>query len=220
LHSVLTSQLAHLFDAAWLLGSSFWIWRGSAFLPRRRYVRVARGRIVGRRSRVVVVLIHFSFPCVIVPARTHARPLTLDVEDGVCAWRALFCNHAAGLLRRPSSFVASRGSALPPKADMCGATRDVRFGPIADIRQGLTTPPRASRIGARAAEHLAPQSISSPTGSCAKTAAWHDMLLVEVKKPDESFWNKPFFKEQGKPERVYANYLLLKGKKVDFGWRH
>jgi hypothetical protein len=24
-------------------------------------------------------------------------------------------------------------SALPPKADMCGATRDVRFGPIADI---------------------------------------------------------------------------------------
>jgi hypothetical protein len=24
-------------------------------------------------------------------------------------------------------------SALPPKADMCGAARDVRFGPIADI---------------------------------------------------------------------------------------
>jgi len=24
-------------------------------------------------------------------------------------------------------------SALPPKADMCGATRDVRFGPEADI---------------------------------------------------------------------------------------
>jgi hypothetical protein len=24
-------------------------------------------------------------------------------------------------------------SALPPKADMCSATRDVRFGPIADI---------------------------------------------------------------------------------------
>jgi hypothetical protein len=24
-------------------------------------------------------------------------------------------------------------SALPPKGDMCGATRDVRFGPIADI---------------------------------------------------------------------------------------
>jgi hypothetical protein len=47
--------------------------------------------------------------------------------------------------------------------------------------------------------HLAPQSISSPKGSCAKTAAWHDLLLVEVKKPDESFWNKPFFKEQGKP---------------------
>jgi hypothetical protein len=24
-------------------------------------------------------------------------------------------------------------SALPPKADMCSATRDVRYGPIADI---------------------------------------------------------------------------------------
>jgi hypothetical protein len=28
-------------------------------------------------------------------------------------------------------------SALLPKADMCGATRDVRFGPIADIRKGI-----------------------------------------------------------------------------------
>jgi hypothetical protein len=25
-------------------------------------------------------------------------------------------------------------SALPPKADMCDATRNVRYGPIADIR--------------------------------------------------------------------------------------
>ena len=29
--------------------------------------------------------------------------------------------------------VASSVSALPPKADMCAATRDVRFGPKADI---------------------------------------------------------------------------------------
>src|SRR5262245_16067895 len=28
-------------------------------------------------------------------------------------------------------------SALPPKADMCGATRDVRFGPIADIESSI-----------------------------------------------------------------------------------
>jgi hypothetical protein len=28
-------------------------------------------------------------------------------------------------------------SALPPKADMCGATKDVRFGPIADISLSL-----------------------------------------------------------------------------------
>jgi hypothetical protein len=28
-------------------------------------------------------------------------------------------------------------STLHPKADMCGATKDVRFGPIADIRKGI-----------------------------------------------------------------------------------
>ena len=29
-------------------------------------------------------------------------------------------------------------SALPPKADMCDAARDVRFGPIADIPQSIS----------------------------------------------------------------------------------
>jgi hypothetical protein len=30
-------------------------------------------------------------------------------------------------------------SALPPKADMCGATTDVRYGPIADIARRSDT---------------------------------------------------------------------------------
>src|SRR5262245_26698454 len=34
---------------------------------------------------------------------------------------------------RESGFLQTVMSALPPKADMGGATRDVRFGPIADI---------------------------------------------------------------------------------------
>jgi len=34
---------------------------------------------------------------------------------------------------RESGFPQTVMSALPPKADMCGAARDVRFGPIADI---------------------------------------------------------------------------------------
>ena len=34
---------------------------------------------------------------------------------------------------RESGFPQTVMSALPPKADMCGATRDVRFVPIADI---------------------------------------------------------------------------------------
>ena len=32
-------------------------------------------------------------------------------------------------------------SALPPKADMCGATRDVRFGPISGHLQRKTSCP-------------------------------------------------------------------------------
>jgi hypothetical protein len=38
---------------------------------------------------------------------------------------------ALGHKRTSRSAIAM--SALPPKADMCGATRDVRFGPKADI---------------------------------------------------------------------------------------
>ena len=35
------------------------------------------------------------------------------------------------------TFAVQKGtSALPPKADMCGATGDVRFGPKADIQDG------------------------------------------------------------------------------------
>jgi hypothetical protein len=33
-------------------------------------------------------------------------------------------------------------SALPPKADMCGATRNVRFGPKADIELSALAPRR------------------------------------------------------------------------------
>src|SRR5215470_8724088 len=34
---------------------------------------------------------------------------------------------------RPSEISQKAMSALPPKADVCGATRDVRYGPKADI---------------------------------------------------------------------------------------
>src|SRR5215475_6130425 len=44
-------------------------------------------------------------------------------------------------------------SALPPKADMCAATTDVRFGPIADIRRAPIAErpyyPQASELLAR-----------------------------------------------------------------------
>jgi len=41
-------------------------------------------------------------------------------------------------------------SALPPKADMCGATTDVRFGPIADIRRPIRFRRRLSRLSVSA----------------------------------------------------------------------
>ena len=44
---------------------------------------------------------------------------------------------AMSALGQKQTFAAQRVmSALPPKADMCGATRDVCYGPKADI--GLT----------------------------------------------------------------------------------
>ena len=47
-------------------------------------------------------------------------------------------------------------SALPPKADMCGATRDVRFGPIADIWLSLDhlVGEQQEQLGKREAERL------------------------------------------------------------------
>jgi hypothetical protein len=40
----------------------------------------------------------------------------------------------SALGHKPTCAVQKGMSALPPKADMCGATRDVRYGPIADIQ--------------------------------------------------------------------------------------
>ena len=39
-------------------------------------------------------------------------------------------------------------SALPPKADMCSATRDVRFGPEADMAAGPRIVERWERLPA------------------------------------------------------------------------
>jgi len=47
---------------------------------------------------------------------------------------------------RKSGLPQAAMSALPPKADMCGATGDVRFGPKADkINNWLTTGYRVER---------------------------------------------------------------------------
>ena len=49
------------------------------------------------------------------------------------------------------TFAVQNGmSALPPKADMCSATRDVRFVPIADIRE-ITLQKQKDRLNTLAA---------------------------------------------------------------------
>ena len=47
-------------------------------------------------------------------------------------------------------------SALPPKADMCGAARDVRFVPIADIAMFIRSPHRRAAGDVQARQGLAP----------------------------------------------------------------
>src|SRR5262249_31921687 len=44
------------------------------------------------------------------------------------------------------ALIRSSLSHLPPKADMCGATGDVRFGPIADMVNAIGSPRRRERL--------------------------------------------------------------------------
>src|SRR5262245_58356017 len=52
----------------------------------------------------------------------------------------------SALGRKQTLRVARAMSALPPKADMCGAARDVCFGPRADIRGGEKKDRRAQAV--------------------------------------------------------------------------
>ena len=56
-------------------------------------------------------------------------------------------------------------SALRPKADMCGAARDVRFGPIANIRGASTCP-----IPVRCQPNNPPPQIMSTASAWARSA--------------------------------------------------
>ena len=52
-------------------------------------------------------------------------------------------------------------SALPPKADMCGATRDVRFVPIADIPHLVTTAALIAAVDCRLAQRASSNQVSA-----------------------------------------------------------
>src|SRR5215813_37569 len=76
-------------------------------------------------------------------------------------------------------------SALPPKADTCGATRDVRFGPIADSCSaaiGIAT----RSPGQRAPHGTYPNAIASAaraTGNAQAQSAITDTAAAATRQP-------------------------------------
>jgi hypothetical protein len=71
-------------------------------------------------------------------------------------------------------------SALPLKADMCGATQDVRFGPIADIETNLVCQLFDHLIGAgeQRLRHSRLITVSYPVGHAAAVPTKKSHLIV------------------------------------------
>ena len=59
--------------------------------------------------------------------RIGADQVRGSLQCGILVW------HVSALGHKRTCALQKVMSALPPKADMCSATRDVRFGPKADI---------------------------------------------------------------------------------------
>ena len=77
-------------------------------------------------------------------------------------------------------------SALPPKEDMCGATRDVHFGPIADIPTVRTMPRFGSKAEIRLLILMSAYPLAAVSGSppSQRTIANNTYFLVAV--PNEA----------------------------------
>ena len=79
-------------------------------------------------------------------------------------------------------------SALHPKADMCGATRDVRFVPIADICDGAKSlhafgvcgPPAPAAAARRLATKMPPMTNTSPAVSTGVTVSPRNRLASRI----------------------------------------
>src|SRR5262245_55260847 len=88
-------------------------------------------RAVGRQDRlarqtVVGATMIIGWWAIVGPCPLYPRKLTCAVQTVMSA------------LGQKRTFAMQKVmSALPPRANMCGATRDVRFGPIADMSRSL-----------------------------------------------------------------------------------
>src|SRR5262245_30038461 len=81
-------------------------------------------------------------------------------------------------LGQKQTFAAQKGmSVLPPKADMCGATRDVRFGPIADNAPFIRSPRRRRRAHCGRFP-LKLETTNTIYGACVKNLTQTDYSVV------------------------------------------
>src|SRR4029450_12419324 len=93
----------------------------------------------------------------------------------------------------------TRQSALPPKADMCGAASDVRFGSKADIRTAnshVALPPRADICGAKRNVRYGPEAdIATHSIGCASPNRGYRQPFRSPSESEhtghfEAAWNK------------------------------
>ena len=73
-------------------------------------------------------------------------------------------------------------SALPPKADMCGAARDVRYGPEADIGRITRSLRRLRLIVTAARQDQAHEPILQSAQGTADVRSWSKVDISQRKR--------------------------------------
>src|SRR4029079_12376812 len=122
---------------------------------RARYLVIASARLIpsGKRNNTISEIM------VATSAIVRSSPYHLSVQSEIVLSNVRFGSQADVRTAKrhvrftpdsdhESDFSQKPMSALPPKADMCGATRDVCYGPEADIVGLIQSPrPRARLAG-------------------------------------------------------------------------
>src|SRR5262245_28634148 len=96
--------------------------------------RVRRGVLPPRACGAAAHVIGLRSPTVSGPSSLPPRASRLAKEGGLLSRMCAACCRSVSTLGQKQTYAVQKDmSALPPKADMCGALVHVCFGPIADI---------------------------------------------------------------------------------------